>query len=60
MRKEFIVSKIEASPEGAPYVYKGFSDPNDYKPGVDKQQNPLGSNMMAFTSPEDLMKICLR
>lgn len=24
--------------------------------GSDKQQNPFGSNMMAFTSPEDLMK----
>jgi hypothetical protein len=37
-------------------VYVGFSDPNDYKPGSDKQLNPFGSNMMAFTSPEDLMK----
>jgi len=37
-------------------VYVGFSDPSDYKPGSDKQQNPFGSNMMAFTSPEDLMK----
>ena len=49
MKKEFILSKIEASQEGAPYVYVGFSDPNDYKPGSDKQQNPFGSNMMAFT-----------
>ena len=56
MKKEFIISKIEASQEGAPYVYVGFSDLNDYKPGSDKQQNPFGSNMMAFTSPEDLMK----
>jgi len=37
-------------------VYVGFSDPSDYKPGSDKQQNPFGSNMMAFTSPEDLKK----
>ncbi len=37
-------------------MYVGFSDPSDYKPGSDKQQNPFGSNMMAFTSPEDLMK----
>jgi hypothetical protein len=56
LKKEFIISKIEASQEGAPYVYVGFSDPSDYKPGSDKQQNPFGSNMMAFTSPEDLMK----
>jgi hypothetical protein len=56
LNKEFIISKIEASQEGAPYVYVGFSDASDYKPGSDKQQNPFVSNMMAFTSPEDLMK----
>jgi hypothetical protein len=38
------------------YVYVTFSDPNDYKPGAEKPQNPFGMNMMAFTSPEDLMK----
>jgi hypothetical protein len=32
------------------------SDPNDYKQGGERQQNPFGPNMMAFTSPEDLMK----
>lgn len=30
---------------------------SEYKPRSEEQQNPLGSNMMAFTSPEDLMKI---
>lgn len=54
MRKDFIVARIEASQDGSPYVYLGFSDPNEYKP--DKQTNPFGSNVMAFTSPEDLMK----
>jgi hypothetical protein len=29
---------------------------NDYKPGAEKPLNPFGMNMMAFTSPEDLMK----
>jgi hypothetical protein len=53
MKKDFIVSKIEASQDGAPYIYITFSDPNDYKSG-DRQ--PFGPNMMAFTSPEDLMK----
>ena len=50
------ISKIEASQDGSPYVYVTFSDPNDYKPGGEKQQNPFGGNMMAFTSPEDMMK----
>ena len=56
MKKDFIISKIEASQDGAPYIYVTFSDANDYKAGGEKQQNPFGQNMMAFTSPEDLMK----
>jgi hypothetical protein len=56
MKKDFIISKIEASQDGTPYIYVTFSDANDYKVGGEKQQNPLGPNMMAFTSPEDLMK----
>jgi hypothetical protein len=31
MRKEFIVSKIEASQDGSPYVYVVFTDPNEPK-----------------------------
>jgi hypothetical protein len=56
MKKDCIISKIEASQDGSPYLYVTFSDPNDYKPGAEKQQNPFGTNMMAFTSPEDMMK----
>jgi hypothetical protein len=53
MKKECVVSRIEASQDGSPYVYVTFSDPNDYKPGAERPQNPFGMNMMAFTSPED-------
>src|SRR5438132_14030067 len=56
MKKEFVFSRIEASQDGAPCIYIALSDPNDFKPGVEKQQNPFGPNMMAFTSPEDMMK----
>jgi hypothetical protein len=56
MKREYIISRIEASQDGAPYVYVAVSDSNDYKQGGEKQQNPFGPNMMAFTSPEDLMK----
>ena len=56
MKKKCIISRIEASQDGSPYVYVTFSDPNDYKPGAEKPQNPFGMNMMAFTSREDLMK----
>ena len=54
MKKDFIVARIEAAQDGGPYVYVGFSDPNDYK--TDKPMNPFGSNVMAFSSPEDMMK----
>jgi hypothetical protein len=56
MKKDFIVSRIEAAQDGTPYVYVTFTDPNAYKSEVQggKQQNPFGSNL--FTSPDDLMK----
>ena len=56
MKKDCVISRIEASQDGSPYVYVTFVDPNDYKPGAEKPQNPFGPNMMAFTSPEDKMK----
>jgi hypothetical protein len=37
-------------------VYVIFADPNDYELDPKKPQNPFGLNMMAFTSPEDLME----
>jgi len=42
--------------DGGPYLYVTFSDPNYNKPGAEKPQNAFGTNMMAFTTPEDLMK----
>jgi hypothetical protein len=56
MIKEFMVSKIEAAQDGSPYVYIGFTDPNDYKSGEAKQLNPFSPKVMGFSSPEDLMK----
>jgi hypothetical protein len=56
MKKDCVISKIEASQDGSPYVYVTLSDPSDYKPCAEKPQNPFGPNMMAFTSPEDMMK----
>ena len=63
MRKEFIVSKIEASQGGSPYVYVVFTDPNEPKSagghvGRNFPQSPFGIGVCAvpFSSPEDLMK----
>ena len=36
IKKEYIISRIEASQDGSPYVYVTFSDPNGYKPGTEK------------------------
>ena len=56
MKIDYIVSRIEASQDGTPDVYVTYSNPNDFKAGADRTpQNQFGPNMMAFTSPEDLM-----
>jgi hypothetical protein len=50
MKKDFIVSKIEASEDGSQYVLVAFTEPNEPESaGKSYPQSP-------FTSPEDLMK----
>jgi len=56
MKLDYIISRIEASQDGSPYVYVTYANPNDFKAGADRPQNSFGPNMMAFTSPEDMMK----
>jgi hypothetical protein len=52
MEKDFIVSKIESSQDGSPYVLVAFTDPN-----APKSTGGGGSGeAVSFTSPEDLMK----
>ena len=48
MKKDFIVSKIEALQDGTPYVFVTFADP-DSKGGNSSPQS-------SFSSSEDLMK----
>jgi hypothetical protein len=57
MKKNFIVSKIEAPQDGSQYVFIGFIDPNEPK-SSGGAGNPFGKSGEAtpFTSPEDLMK----
>jgi hypothetical protein len=51
VKMDFIVSRIEAAQDGQPYIY-------DYKAGAERSPpfDPFGGNVMAFTSPEGLMK----
>jgi hypothetical protein len=52
LKMDYIVSGIEASQDGQPYVFV-IANSNDYKSDADKTPpNPFGANMMAFTSPE--------
>jgi hypothetical protein len=53
MKKDFIVFKIESTQDGSPYVFIGFTDPNEPKSaGGDGNSGEA----IPFTSPEDLMK----
>ena len=57
MKKEFIVSRIEATQDGSPYIYLSFSDPSSTSENRNRSpQNPFGAHAFAFTSPEDMMK----
>jgi hypothetical protein len=62
MKKDFIVSKIEAPQDGSQHVLIAFTDRNEPK-SADRDENsypqsPFGNSGEAipFTSPEDLMK----
>lgn len=58
MHKEFVVSRIESSQDGGPYVYISLTDSrssNTDRPTT-QPQSPFGVNAFAFTSPEDMMK----
>ena len=56
MKREFIVSKIEASQdEGKPFVYVVFTDTKIPKEGK-QHQSLFGDMGITFTSREDLMK----
>jgi hypothetical protein len=52
MKKDFIVSKIEAPQDGSHYVLVALTDPNTFK-STDRGGS---GEVVPFTSPEDLMK----
>ena len=57
MKKDFIVSKIEAPQDGSQYVLIAFTDPNEPKPsGGAESPSSKSGEAIPFTSPEDLMK----
>lgn len=63
MKKDYVISKIEASQDGSPYVYVSLTDSGTSNAqtagrasGKTFPQSPFGVGVGAFTSPEDLMK----
>ena len=52
MKKDFIVSKIEAPQDDSHYVLVAFTDPNAFK----STGGGGSGEALPFTSPEDLMK----
>ena len=55
MRKEFVVMRIDAAPDGAPHVEVSLSLAKDMKEG-NQPPSPFGSNVMGFTNMDDMMK----
>lgn len=61
MKKEFIVSKIETSPEGSPYVHVILTDTGIHFSPTRRQQkfpeNPFGIASIPITSLDDLKNL---
>lgn len=56
MKKEYVVVRIDASPDGAPYVIVSLSSAKDIKEGNQPLSSPFGSNIMGFSNMDDMMK----
>ena len=56
MKKEFVVVRIDAAPDGAPYVVVSLSLSKDFKENNQFPQSPFGSGVMGFSNMEDMMK----
>lgn len=56
MKKEYVVVRIDAAPDGAPYVVVSLSSTKDFKEGNQPQSSPFGPNVMGFSNMDDMMK----
>ena len=55
MKKEYVVVRIDAAPDGAPYVVISLSSTKDFKEGNQPPSGP-NANIMGFTNMDDMMK----
>lgn len=56
MKKEYVVVRIDAAPDGAPYVIVSLSSTKDFKEGSSQPQSPFGPNVMGFSNMDDMVK----
>ncbi len=56
MKKEYVVVRIDAAPDGAPYVIVSLSLAKDFKEGNQPMSSPFGPNVMGFSNMDDMMK----
>ncbi len=55
MKKEYVIVRIDASPDGAPYVIVSLSSTKDFKEG-NQPKSSLSPNVMGFSNMDDMMK----
>ena len=53
LRKEYVVTEITASPDGAPYVFISLKGPKETK---GPQRSPFASSVATFGSMDDMLK----
>jgi hypothetical protein len=56
MKKEYVVVRIDAAPDGAPYVVVSLSSTKDFKEGNQPLSSNLSPNVMGFSNMDDMMK----
>jgi len=58
MKKEYVVVRIDAAPDGSPYVIISLSSTKDLKEGNQSPSSTLGpnANVMGFSNMDDMMK----
>ena len=56
MKKEYVIVRIDAAQDGAPYVVVSLSSTKDFKEGNQPQSSPFGPNVMGFSNMDDMMK----
>ncbi|MEO9310515.1 MAG: hypothetical protein ABI337_09540 [Nitrososphaera sp.] len=56
MKKEYVVVRIDAAPDGAPYVVLSLSLTKDFKESQSFPQSPFGAGVMGFSNMDEMVK----